>query len=469
MSDVGIAPPFDRIDEFEAGAARQRLDAQVDLAELARAAGLLLVPGVAFGRRGDGLAIGDARRRASSTSSLNWLAMRSSTERRCRSPKPHSTVSLSDRCRGPPTSVGSSAVIRCSTSEIRCSSPRRFGSIATPCIGVGNSSGFMWMWSSSCESCSTQSNSISSTLATAAMSPGTARSTLDVLASLQHEQVADLERLAAIADVELRVAGDRALVHAEDAELARRTGPSTTLNTCASTCCFGSGVEWNSVAAAPSPLVNSGGLPSAGFGSELLEDLDQLGDARAGARRHEAHGHQMAFAQRLLERRVQLVRRRSRPARDRATSAPRRLRRPGRPARRCASATDEKSDSPDGIEKAVDDALAAAGGQVDRQAFLAERRLDRRRERLGRSTFSASILLTMTRRHSCRLAAQSIIRDVIISMPDCALTTTAAVSTASSAPIDWPMKSGKPGVSIEMDARVRCVSKCRSDERSECW
>ena len=45
----GIAPPFTAIDELEAGAARQRLDAQVHLAELARAAGLLLVPVMAFG------------------------------------------------------------------------------------------------------------------------------------------------------------------------------------------------------------------------------------------------------------------------------------------------------------------------------------------------------------------------------------------------------------------------------------
>ena len=43
---------------------------------------------------------------------------------------------------------------------------------------------------------------------------------LDVLAALQHEQVADLERLAAVADEELRVARDRALVDAEDAQLA---------------------------------------------------------------------------------------------------------------------------------------------------------------------------------------------------------------------------------------------------------
>ncbi len=66
-----------------------------------------------------------------------------------------------------------------------------------------------------------------------------------------------------------------------------------------------------------------------------------------------------------------------------------------------------------------------------------------------------------------RFAAQSIIRDAIISMPDCALTTTAAVSTASSAPIACPMKSGKPGVSTRW-TRVSRVSRCRIDARSEC-
>jgi hypothetical protein len=38
-------------------------------------------------------------------------------------------------------------------------------------------------------------------------------------------------------------------------------------------------------------------------------------------------------------------------------------------------------------------------------------------------------------------------RCVIISMPFCALTTIAAVSTAGSAPIARPTKSGRPGVS----------------------
>ena len=66
------------------------------------------------------------------------------------------------------------------------------------------------------------------------------------------------------------------------------------------------------------------------------------------------------------------------------------------------------------IEEAVDDTLAAVGRQVDRQAFLAERCLDRARAAPGRSTFSASMRLMTTRRHRRRFAAHSIMRDVII-------------------------------------------------------
>ena len=43
---------------------------------------------------------------------------------------------------------------------------------------------------------------------------------LDVLSSLQHEQVANLERLAIVADEKLRISRDRALVDAENPELA---------------------------------------------------------------------------------------------------------------------------------------------------------------------------------------------------------------------------------------------------------
>jgi hypothetical protein len=73
----------------------------------------------------------------------------------------------------------------------------------------------------------------------------------------------------------------------------------------------------------------------------------------------------------------------------------------------------------------------------------------------------------MTRRQSFASPAHSIILEAIISIPDCALTTIAAVSTASSAPIACPMKSGKPGVSITW-IRVSRVSRCTTDARNEC-
>ena len=78
----------------------------------------------------------------------------------------------------------------------------------------------MWMWSSSCESCSTQSNLDLVDLGHRGQVARHRAVDLDVLAALQHEQVADLERLASVADEELRVARHRALVHAEYAELA---------------------------------------------------------------------------------------------------------------------------------------------------------------------------------------------------------------------------------------------------------
>src|SRR5690606_24497973 len=52
---------LDLVGELEAGTARQRLDAQEHLAELAGAAGLLRVAVMTLGLAGDCLAIGDAR------------------------------------------------------------------------------------------------------------------------------------------------------------------------------------------------------------------------------------------------------------------------------------------------------------------------------------------------------------------------------------------------------------------------
>src|SRR3546814_5106772 len=59
---AGDGAALDLVDELEDATARQRLDAQEHLAELAGAAGLLLVPVVALCLRGHGFAVGDARR-----------------------------------------------------------------------------------------------------------------------------------------------------------------------------------------------------------------------------------------------------------------------------------------------------------------------------------------------------------------------------------------------------------------------
>ncbi len=112
-------------------------------------------------------------------------------------------------------------------------------------------------------------------------------------------------------------------------------------------------------------------------GQQLLEDLEQLGDAGAVARRHKAHGNQVTVAQRLFERRVQLLRRkllallqvlRHQRLVDLDDLVDQRLvrlrdRREIGISRR--------------VEEAVDDPRAVARRQVDRQTFLAERCLQR--------------------------------------------------------------------------------------------
>src|SRR4029453_15492076 len=54
-------PAEDVVDELEVAAAGQRLELDLAVAELAVAAGLLLVPAVRLGGRGDGFPIGNPR------------------------------------------------------------------------------------------------------------------------------------------------------------------------------------------------------------------------------------------------------------------------------------------------------------------------------------------------------------------------------------------------------------------------
>ncbi len=199
---------------------------------------------------------------------------------------------------------------------------------------------------------------------------------LDLLAALQHQQVADPERLATVADEKLRVAGDRALVDAKDAELAdervhhhlEHVRQNVLLG-------IGYGREFDRRRAlAPG---KKGRVALRRVGRELDQDVEQLGHAGAGARGDEANRQQMPFAQRFFERRMQLLGsdlpllevERHQGLVDLDDLVDQRGMRFGNRREIRFSGR---------VEKTVDDALAAVGGQIDRQAFLAEGCLDRR-------------------------------------------------------------------------------------------
>ncbi|MCY1357857.1 hypothetical protein D9M68_575590 [compost metagenome] len=162
---------------------------------------------------------------------------------------------------------GSSTRRRCSTSARRCSSPRRLAWIATPCIGVGKSSGLRWIWSSSWESCRTTSYSTSSTLVRAPKSPGISSGTSSNFLPCMRSRWPTLNGL--------RPSPANSCISRRSVPWCTRNtamrptkGSTTTLNTCASTWASGSGRERKSrVLPLSSVIWNSGGLPSVGFGA----------------------------------------------------------------------------------------------------------------------------------------------------------------------------------------------------------
>ena len=187
---------------------------------------------------------------------------------------------------------------------MRCSSPWRFGLIARPCTGTGKSSGLRWMCSSSAASCSTASKCSSSTLATAHDVAGVGARHLDVLLALQHEQVRHLEGLAAVADIELAALRHRALVHAEDAELADE-GVGGDLEDMRQHMLGRVGLGMHQLRVGALAVEEVRRVALAGVGQQLDDHVQQLGHAGAALGRDEAHRDQVAFAQRLLQRRVQ--------------------------------------------------------------------------------------------------------------------------------------------------------------------
>ncbi len=79
-----------------------------------------------------------------------------------------------------------------------------------------------------------------------------------------------------------------------------------TLKTCASTCSDGSGTGLHRLGRSALAEQELRRIGFGRIGQQLDDDVEQLRHAGAGARRDEADRDQVAFAQRLLERRVQL-------------------------------------------------------------------------------------------------------------------------------------------------------------------
>ena len=127
---------------------------------------------------------------------------------------------------------------------------------------------------------------------------------LDVLLAAQLEQVADLERLLAVVDKQLRVTPDGSLIDAEHAELADE-GVVDDLEHVRDHVRLRIGRCMHAFARLA--FLERRRVDLGRVGEQSLGDIQQFAHADPGARRTEQHRHQVAFAQALLERVVQLV------------------------------------------------------------------------------------------------------------------------------------------------------------------
>ena len=223
-------------------------------------------------------------------------------------------------------------------------------------------------------------------------------------------------------------------------------GSCVTLNTCASTCCAGSAARRAAAARRRLRLSGTaGGLPSVGFGSSrantssssatpapLRAETKQIG-IRWPSRSACSNGACSSLRVDVALVQVALDEVRHRP------------RRPARPARGAPASTrrEVRLRAPSGVEEAVDHLRAAVGRQVERQAFACRTRPGSAAEQ--RRQVDALRVDLVDDDHAVEVALRAPTPSCARSSSRCrsaALTTTAAVSTAASAVIDWPRKSG---------------------------
>ena len=128
---------------------------------------------------------------------------------------------------------------------------------------------------------------------------------LNMRLALQPVQMRHLEGLAAVADIQLAARCDRALVHPQHAQLAD-VGIDRDLEDMGQHMGLGVGLGLQWFGGSTLALQKVGRVALAGVRQQVVDDVEQLGHAGTGAGRDKTHGDQMALAQRLLQRGVQL-------------------------------------------------------------------------------------------------------------------------------------------------------------------
>ena len=295
---------LDLVDELEPAAARHRLDAQEHLAELAGAAGLLLVAVMALGVGGDRLAVGDARRPRVDVELVDLA----------QALQQHAQMQLAEAVDDGLVGVRHMLDLqaRVFIDQLLQDLPHALvvaaalGLDRQPVHGDGEVQRLqvdMVILSGIVQ------HRIEVDLVDLGHRADVARLAalhLDMVLALQHEQVPHLEGLAAIADVELAVFGDGALVDAEDAHLAD-VRVDRDLEHMRDHVLGRVGVGVHRLRVGALALQEFRRVAFARMRQQLDHHVEQLGHAGPAARGDEAHRDQMALAQRLLQRGMQLA------------------------------------------------------------------------------------------------------------------------------------------------------------------
>ena len=379
----GYRAALDLVDELEAFgacAARQRLDAQEDFAELAGATCLLLVPMVAFGRRSDRFAVGDARRARLDLAPMQiGEPLEQGAQVQLAEAVDHGLVGGDDMLH-PQARIFIDELLQDVPEPLLVAAPLRLDRDAVHRhrkverlqVDVVVFGGVVQH--------AVELHFVDLRHRADVTRPG-ARN-LHVLLALQQQQVTDLEGLPAVADVELAVARDGSLVDAEDPHLAHvrilrhleHMGEHVAAR-------VGLGAQrLRRITLAAQELRR---IAFARVRQQPHDRVEQFGDTGTVTGADEADRNQVPFAQRLLQRRVQFARidvalvqvaldeigidldhlldERAMRLLD-AGKVGLLARRRGR------------------VEEAIDDARAAVGRQIQRQTLATERRLDLRQQ-----------------------------------------------------------------------------------------